>query len=180
MDAPLTCLIHNITESQNSLRFITILSNQRSYVLCVHIMCEVWEKELNTLTDKCCDLVGGSRACKAIFASADLPTQPSAHPSCNFNLQLFPQASFSENICHSLLRDTFILKHCKSTKQTWRYNIELWSNVWRVSSLKSHSLCQNSKVAMSQWVSDPPRSGIELPGQLKKNLWFFSTHFHFF
>ena len=30
-------------------------------------------------------------------------------------------------------------------------------------SLKSHSLCQNSKVA----VSHSPRSGIELPGQLK-------------
>ena len=43
-----------------------------------------------------------------------------------------------------------------------------WSIVWRVSSVKSHSLCQNSKVALTQ----RPRSGIELPGQLKalKNL----------
>ena len=40
-----------------------------------------------------------------------------------------------------------------------------WSNVWRVSSLKSHSLCQNSKVAVTK--TKTPRSGIELPGQLK-------------
>ena len=39
-----------------------------------------------------------------------------------------------------------------------------WSNVWRISSLKSHYLCQNSKVALSY----SARVGIELPGQLKK------------
>ena len=42
-----------------------------------------------------------------------------------------------------------------------------WSNVWRGSSLKSHSLCQNSKVAPT---TKTPRSGIELPGQLKTSL----------
>ena len=44
-----------------------------------------------------------------------------------------------------------------------------WSNVWRVSSLKSHSLCRYSKVAVTHWVTHWPRSGIELPGQLKTN-----------
>ena len=34
---------------------------------------------------------------------------------------------------------------------------------------QSHSLCPNSKVTVTQWVSDWPRSGIELPGQLKTN-----------
>ena len=29
-----------------------------------------------------------------------------------------------------------------------------WSNVWKVSSLKSRSLCQNSKVAVSHWPTD--------------------------
>ena len=29
----------------------------------------------------------------------------------------------------------------------------IWSNVWRVSSLKSHSLCRNSKVEVTQWVT---------------------------
>ena len=32
--------------------------------------------------------------------------------------------------------------------------ISLWSNVWRVSSLKSHSLCQNSTVALTDWLTD--------------------------
>ena len=31
--------------------------------------------------------------------------------------------------------------------------LSLWSNVWRVSSLKSHSLCQNSKVALTYLLS---------------------------
>ena len=45
----------------------------------------------------------------------------------------------------------------------------LRSNVWRVSSVKnkSNSLCQNSKVALSDSVTQCPRSGGELPGQLK-------------
>ena len=29
----------------------------------------------------------------------------------------------------------------------------VWSNVWQVSSLKSHSLCQNSKVALTHWLT---------------------------
>ena len=29
----------------------------------------------------------------------------------------------------------------------------LWSNVWRVSSLKSHSFCRNSKVTLNHWLS---------------------------
>ena len=49
--------------------------------------------------------------------------------------------------------------------------ISLWWNVWRVSSFKSHSLCPNSKVAVTDWLTDWlthwPKSGIELPGQLK-------------
>ena len=32
--------------------------------------------------------------------------------------------------------------------------ISLQSNVWRVSSVKSHSLCQNSKVALTHWPTD--------------------------
>ena len=39
--------------------------------------------------------------------------------------------------------------------------------ILRTSSLKSHSLCQNSKVAATDSISHWPRSGIELPGQLK-------------
>ena len=30
----------------------------------------------------------------------------------------------------------------------------LWSNVWRIWSLKSHSLCQNSKVAVTDWLTE--------------------------
>ena len=29
----------------------------------------------------------------------------------------------------------------------------IWSNVWRVLSVKSHYLCHNSKVALTQWVT---------------------------
>ena len=36
------------------------------------------------------------------------------------------------------------------------------------SSFKCHYLCSNSKVAVIEWVSDWKRSGIELPGQLKR------------
>jgi len=49
-----------------------------------------------------------------------------------------------------------------------------WSNVWKVSSFKSHYLCKNSKVAVTDSVTQWPRSGIELPGQLKINLRLFT------
>ena len=77
-----------------------------------------------------------------------------------------------------------VKKYCKRRVCLWREydNLEFchfvfflfffvwtscWSNVWRVSSLKSHSLCQNSKVAVSHSLTQWRRSGIELPGQLK-------------
>ena len=46
---------------------------------------------------------------------------------------------------------------------SWHHSDQMSERVW---SLKSHSLCQNSKVAVSHSVSHWPRSGIELPGQL--------------
>ena len=46
----------------------------------------------------------------------------------------------------------------------------LWWDIWRISSLKSHSLCRDSKVALTDWLTQWPRSGIELPGQLIINI----------
>ena len=43
-----------------------------------------------------------------------------------------------------------------------------WSNVWKVSSLKSHNLCQNSKVAVTDSLTGWPRSGIELHARAGK------------
>ena len=47
--------------------------------------------------------------------------------------------------------------------EIFKFQTSLQSNVLRVSSLESHYLCQNSEVAVTDW----PRSGSELPGQLK-------------
>ena len=73
----------------------------------------------------------------------------------------------------------FLFKHHKSAKLPWHHKIflsvclfvltSLWPNVWRVSSIQSHSLCPNSKVAPSHWRT---RVDFELPGQLKKHLLF--------
>ena len=69
--------------------------------------------------------------------------------------------------------------YCNSAKLPSHHNslfclfvflTSLWSNVWRDSSLKSHSLWWNSKVAVTHWVTHWPSSGIELPGQLKTQL----------
>ena len=62
------------------------------------------------------------------------------------------------------------LKHRKSAKLPWHHNMKLsfwslsffgvfvptslWTHVWMVSSLKSHLLCIDSKVAVTDWLSD--------------------------
>ena len=46
-----------------------------------------------------------------------------------------------------------------------------WSNVWRVSSLKSHSLCQNSKVAVPKMKTKGRYRAARAAKNLKKKKW---------
>ena len=96
-------------------------------------------------------------------------------PFCNFFQLFYPTFQiFSKQI---LLFSKYFLKFSfLIVKGVLKFfSSSLWSNVWRVSSFKSNYLSQNSKVAVTQSLTHWPRSGIELPGQLKT--WFFELEF---
>ena len=84
----------------------------------------------------------------------------SNHPSSPpVKIPSFPSLVFSEINFHCEQSSTILIfrshiKHRKSAKLPWHHNIilsfcpfvftSLWSNVWRISRLKSHSLCPKS------------------------------------
>ena len=72
----------------------------------------------------------------------------------------------ASTLCSSLLGSAFHARQTLTWPQIWPASLwhNLWSNVGRVASLKSHSLCQHFKSG-TQWRL---RVGIELPGQLNK------------
>ena len=68
----------------------------------------------------------------------------------------------------SLEKSSSLIGHCQNGlwhlfREELSKNSQLITPIKCLKGLKSHSLCQNSKVVVSQ----RPRSGIELPGQLK-------------
>ena len=60
----------------------------------------------------------------------------------------------------------FVLSFCRFVFLSFRQGVTLWSNVWRVSSLKCHSFFQNPKVAGNHTFL-MTTVGIVLPGRLK-------------